>query len=83
MAIEHTAGGTVITGPDHVGFYRLLVLKGRLGAEIHGLKFRGRTTASILRHELGFKGSRVKILEQLSAHIEKRRFELGITYKAD
>ena len=70
MAIEHTPGGTTITGSD-IGRFRLLSLRGRLRLEIAGLKFRGRTTYAILKRQFGMRGSREAVLEQLNHMIEQ------------
>lgn len=72
--IEKAAGGTVITGSD-IDLFRLLALRGRLKLEISGLRFRGRSTASILRHEFRFKGTRAQMLERLNEEINLRKAE--------
>lgn len=54
----------VIDTPDKIEAARLLTLRQRLKLELKGMKFRGRATSSILR-EMGFKGSRESMLEQL------------------
>lgn len=55
----------VFDNPDQIEAARLLTLRQRLKLEIKGMKFRGRATSSILR-EMGFKGSRESMLEQLN-----------------
>lgn len=54
----------VLDTPDQIEAARLLTLRQRLKLELKGMKFRGRATSSILR-EMGFKGSRESMLEQL------------------
>jgi len=57
-----------ITGSD-IPKARLLVLKSALSLEIKGMQRRGRSVYSIIKQELGFKGNRKKVAEQLDAHI--------------
>lgn len=54
----------VLDTTDQIEAARLLTLRQRLKLELKGMKFRGRATSSILR-EMGFKGSRESMLEQL------------------
>lgn len=68
---------TVIAGREHVQNARLLSLRSMLKLEIKGLRRRGRSACSIIKAELGFKGSKERVLEQLNAHIDN----LGILPK--
>ena len=69
MAVEITAGGTMITG-EHIAVARLIALRGRLGLEIKGLGFKGRPTSVIVR-EMGISQARTKrgVYADLDAHI--------------
>ena len=61
---------TVIEGEANVRNARILTLRAALKLEIKGL--RGRFNAyKIIKAELGFKGSRASVLEQLNAYIEE------------
>lgn len=69
------SGGIIATGGG-VQVFALLSLKGRLKLEMKGLRVsRGPSALSICR-QMGFKGSREKVLAQLEAHIEKLGSEL-------
>lgn len=54
---------TMLTG-NQIEAARLLILRHALKLELRGMKRRGRTAYSILR-DMGFKGSREAVLEQL------------------
>lgn len=58
----------LITGKDNIEFARLLALKGALRLELHGMKRRGRSAYSIVKQELGFKGSRQRVYDQLKEY---------------
>lgn len=69
--IEDVGGAVVVTGTD-IKFFQLLVWKSVLKLEIHGMKRRGRSVYSIVKSELGFKGSKQSVLTQLEAHIKTK-----------
>lgn len=75
MAIEQTEGGTIITGERDIRFAQLLAWKHALRLEILGMHRRGRSVYSIIKQELGFKGTKQRVLEQLLAHIETKAKE--------
>lgn len=54
---------TTLTG-NQIEAARLLTLRQALKLELRGMKRRGRTAYSVLR-DMGFKGSREAVLEQL------------------
>ena len=54
---------------DQVDRARLLTLKAGLRLEVQGLKGRGRSAYTIVKEELGFKGSKQKVLDQLSLYL--------------
>lgn len=61
----------MITGKENIANARLLVLRSALRLEVRGMKRRGRSVYSIVKEELGFKGSKQKVLDQLNKYIEK------------
>lgn len=61
----------IITGSDKIQFARVLALKARLGLEIKGLRFRGRSAYSILKSELGMHGSREKVYADLQKAVDE------------
>lgn len=67
-----------ISNPEHIELFRLKTLRSALRLEIVGLKRRGRSVYSIIKQELGLKGSREKVYEQLGEHIAAKDKELGI-----
>ena len=62
-----------ITHFRHHTLYRMLKL------EMIGVKRRGRTAYSIIKQELGFKGNRQKVLDQLKAHLTMKDGKPPIT----
>jgi hypothetical protein len=66
----HETGAIMIDGQESVTLYRLMTLRSALRLEALGLRVtRGPTALSILKSELGFKGSRDNVLAQLDAFI--------------
>ncbi len=61
----------MITGKENIANARLLVLRSALRLEVRGMKRRGRSVYSIVKEELGFKGSKQKVLDQLNKYIEE------------
>lgn len=59
----------IIDTPEGIAAYRMLALRGALKLEILGMKRRGRSAASIIKEEYGFKGNNKKVLEQYEAHL--------------
>ena len=55
----------------NIEFYRLITLRSALGLEIKGLKKRGKSAYSIIKEELGFKGNKQKVYNQIDAYIQK------------
>lgn len=71
---------TAITTPGQIALYRLATLRTALKLEARGLKIsRGPTALSILRSEYGYKGSRDKILAQVTADVAAQMAELEAT----
>lgn len=72
-------GAIIITGEDRIRLFRYVTLKHGLRLEIAGLRMnRGRTAYSIVKAELGFTGSREKVLAALESWIADREREAGI-----
>ena len=57
--------------PEQVDHARLLTLRTALKLEIQGLKSRGRSAYTIIKEELGIKGSRASVLEQVNEHLNQ------------
>ena len=64
----------VITGNKIPGA-RLITLKHMLHLEIKGMKRRGRSAYSIIKEELGFRGSRQRVHDQLEEYINEQLFD--------
>ena len=54
---------------EQVDYARLLTLKTALRLEVQGRKARGRSAYSIVKEELGFRGSKQSVWDQLSLYI--------------
>jgi hypothetical protein len=60
----------MLTEPNKIAIYRLMVLRSGLKLEIKGMKVKGgKSCYSIIRQEFGLKGDRANVLEQLDAII--------------
>ena len=64
--------------PYKIELYRLLSLRTALRLEVVGLKGRGRSAYSIAKEELGIKGNKQKVLEQVNEMIQSVKRERGI-----
>jgi len=62
---------TTINSPEAIDAFRLCALRGALKLEILGMRKRGQSAYSIIKQELGFKGNKRKVLEQLQTKIDK------------
>lgn len=71
-------GAIVITDPDMIQLALLQVLKGALRLETLGWTHRGMSAAQIVRKRFGWKGSKAKLLEQLTAHIRAEEKKHGV-----
>jgi hypothetical protein len=68
---------TAITNPGQIALYRLATLRTALKLEARGLKMsKGPTALSVLRKDYGYKGSRDKILAQVTADVAAQMAEL-------
>ena len=61
---------TTITGEENIHNARLLALKTRFKLELLGIKFKGRTTYSIVKEEFGLKGNRKSVYQQFVQLVE-------------
>ncbi len=60
---------TILTQPQQIENYRLATLRTALRLEIRGLRMtRGRTSYAILK-DMGYKGSRQKVLDDVTADV--------------
>ena len=58
---------TVLTNPDDIAAYRLLVLQKGLSLETKGIKMsRGRSCYSIIKEEFNLKGNKLSVLDQFT-----------------
>lgn len=66
---------TILTTPDQIAAFRLLSLRSMLKLEIYGMTRRGRSAYSIIKQELGLKGSKTRVYDQLSAMLSRPGFD--------
>ena len=66
---------TILTNPDQIAAFRLLSLRSMLKLEILGMTRRGRSAYSIIKQELGLKGSKTRVYDQLSAMLQRPGFD--------
>jgi len=59
--------------PYKIDLLTLLYLRRNLRLEVVGLKGRGRTAYSVLKQELGIKGNRQKVLDQVNQMIQSMK----------
>ena len=59
--------------PYKLDLLKLLYLRRNLRLEVVGLKGRGRTAYSVLKQELGIKGNRQKVLDQVNQMIQSMK----------
>ena len=62
---------TVIDQPQQIAHFRLLTLRKMLELEVLGMTRRGASAYSIIKKELGFKGNKKSVLEQLNTLLNK------------
>jgi hypothetical protein len=56
----------ILDNPDDIMRYRLLTLRQMLKLELLGMKRHGRSAYSIIKQELGIKGSRETVFKTIS-----------------
>ena len=59
----------ILDKPEDIKLFRLASLRSALKLEAIGMKGRGASVYSIVKKELGFKGSKKEVLKQLENHI--------------
>ena len=62
----------ILDKPEDIKLFRLASLRSALKLEILGMKRRGPSVYSIVKKELGFKGSKKEVLKQLENYIKTR-----------
>jgi len=67
--------GFTITGKENLEFFRLCQMRGALRLEVLGMKHSRGSVYALVKRELGFKGNKQKVLDQLCALIEQRKEE--------
>ena len=74
----------IIDKPEQIALYQMLVLRSALKLEMLGLKMsRGRTAYSIAKEELGIKGNKQKVLDQVHEMIQSIKEQTkGVDYEA-
>jgi hypothetical protein len=66
----------ILDDPDQIKIFRLLTLRQGIKLEIKGLKVsRGASAYAIIKAELGLKGSRISVFNQLSEMLGKPAYE--------
>ena len=60
---------TTIVGKDNIEVVRLITLKHMLSLEMKGLGRHGRSAYSIVKEELGFRGNRQRVYDQLKEYL--------------
>ena len=69
--------------PYKIELYRLLSLRAALRLEVVGLKGRGRSAYSMAKEELGIKGNKQKVLDQVHEMIQSIKEQTkGVDYEA-
>ena len=63
--------------PYKIDLYRLLSLRAALRLEVVGLKGRGKSAYSIAKQELGVKGNKQKVLDQVNQMIQSIQQQQG------
>ena len=61
--------------PYKIDLLTLLYLRRNLKLEVVGLKGRGRSAYSVLKEELGIKGNKQKVLDQVNQMIQSMKEE--------
>jgi hypothetical protein len=65
---------TILTNPDQITAFRLLTLRSMLKLEILGMTRSGRSAYAIIKSELGLKGNKIRVYDQLSAMLQRPGF---------
>jgi len=65
---------TILTNPDQIAAFRLLTLRSMLKLEIHGMTRSGRSAYATIKSELGLRGNKIRVYDQLSAMLQRSAF---------
>jgi len=76
--IERSSGGTMFTG-NGIAMLRLTTMLRCLGLEIKGIKMVRHSVYAQAKRELGFKGNKQSVYNQLAAHVREKLRENGAT----
>ena len=76
------SNSTMIEGDD-IALFQLMALESSLLLETKGLKFsRGLSVYALVKKRYGFKGSKIRVLEQFNTMLNALRVERGLPEKA-
>ena len=64
-----------LTHPDDIALYRLITLRSALRLECAGMRAGKINAYAIVKRELGFKGNRARVFEQLDAYVDRCKAE--------
>ena len=74
---DETNNMMIADTPYKIDLYRLLSLRAALRLEVVGLKGRGKSAYSIAKQELGVKGNKQKVLDQVNQMIQSIKQQQG------
>ena len=74
---DETNNMMIADTPYKIDLYRLLSLRAALRLEVVGLRGRGRSAYSIAKQELGIKGNKQKVLDQVNQMIQSIKQQQG------
>lgn len=64
--------GMFFEGKEEISVLRTLILRNSLLMETRGLRLSGGSAYAIVKREFGFRGNKVRVLDQLSQHMRER-----------
>ena len=70
---DETNNMMIADTPYKIDLYRLLSLRAALRLEVVGLRGRGKSAYSIAKQELGIKGNKQKVLDQVNQMIQSMK----------
>ena len=70
---DETNNMMIADTPYKIDLYRLLSLRAALRLEVVGLRGRGKSAYSIAKQELGVKGNKQKVLDQVNQMIQSMK----------
>jgi len=76
------SNSTMIEGDD-IALFQLMALESSLLLETKGIRFgRGRSVYALIKKRYGFKGTKIRVLEQFNTMLNALRVERGLPEKA-